>query len=456
MTWASSTSLLVRARAHRRTPAAVGGDRGGRRSVQSITAGAEPTAGATRLAGFTIPGLANAHSHAFHRAFAVAHAGRPGHVLDVARADVSRPPTGCSPTATTGWREPMFAEMALAGVTCVGEFHYLHHQPDGTPYADPNEMGEALARRRRRSRHPHHLARHAVPARRARPTTGYTEPTGRAAPVQPTAASGVDRAWSPRSAARRHCRRIGAADPFRARRRPRRRCETVAGWAADTGTRAPRPRVGAARRERGVPRASRSHADRGARRCRSALASGSPRCTPPTSPMPTSPRSPRPARPCAMCPTTERDLGDGIGPTRAFAAAGVPMALGSDSHAVDRPVRGSRARSNSTSACAAGSVASHTAIDLLDMATVNGHRCLGWDDAGAIAVGHRADLVSVSLGSVRTAGCSTTRMRLEADGVRGERRRRHRRGRRRPHGSSPTGDTSTSTSPPNCTPPSRS
>ena len=34
--------------------------------------------------------------------------------------------------------------MALAGVTCVGEFHYLHHQPDGTPYADPNEMGEAL------------------------------------------------------------------------------------------------------------------------------------------------------------------------------------------------------------------------------------------------------------------------------------------------------------------------
>ena len=36
----------------------------------------------------------------------------------------------------------------------------------------------------------------------------------------------------------------------------------------------------------------------------------------------------------------------------------------------------------------------HAAVDLLDMATVSGHRCLGWDDAGAIAVGHRADLVS--------------------------------------------------------------
>ena len=37
-----------------------------------------------------------------------------------------------------------FAEMALAGITCVGEFHYLHHGPDGTPYDDPNAMGHAL------------------------------------------------------------------------------------------------------------------------------------------------------------------------------------------------------------------------------------------------------------------------------------------------------------------------
>src|ERR1700693_5721118 len=37
-----------------------------------------------------------------------------------------------------------FAEMALAGVSCVGEFHYLHHQPGGHPYADPNAIGRAL------------------------------------------------------------------------------------------------------------------------------------------------------------------------------------------------------------------------------------------------------------------------------------------------------------------------
>ena len=37
-----------------------------------------------------------------------------------------------------------FAEMALAGVTAVGEFHYLHHGPGGEPYADPNEIGAAM------------------------------------------------------------------------------------------------------------------------------------------------------------------------------------------------------------------------------------------------------------------------------------------------------------------------
>lgn len=38
----------------------------------------------------------------------------------------------------------VYAEMALAGITTVGEFHYVHHAPGGTPYADPNAMGEAL------------------------------------------------------------------------------------------------------------------------------------------------------------------------------------------------------------------------------------------------------------------------------------------------------------------------
>ena len=39
----------------------------------------------------------------------------------------------------------VYEEMAAAGYGAVGEFHYVHHQPDGTPYEDPNEMAKALA-----------------------------------------------------------------------------------------------------------------------------------------------------------------------------------------------------------------------------------------------------------------------------------------------------------------------
>jgi len=46
----------------------------------------------------------------------------------------------------------------------------------------------------------------------------------------------------------------------------------------------------------------------------------------------------------------------------------------------------------------------HPVERLLAAATINGHRCLGWDDAGAIEPGRRADLVAVRLDSVRTAG----------------------------------------------------
>ena len=51
----------------------------------------------------------------------------------------------------------VYAEMALAGVTCVGEFHYLHHGPGGKPYSDPNEIGpgaDSGRGRRRPADHP--------------------------------------------------------------------------------------------------------------------------------------------------------------------------------------------------------------------------------------------------------------------------------------------------------------
>ena len=58
--------------------------------------------------------------------------------------------------------------MALAGITAVGEFHYLHHGPGGAPYDDPNAMGHALVEAARDGRRTAHAAGHLLPDRRGR------------------------------------------------------------------------------------------------------------------------------------------------------------------------------------------------------------------------------------------------------------------------------------------------
>jgi formiminoglutamate deiminase len=104
-----------------------------------------------------------------------------------------------------------------------------------------------------------------------------------------------------------------------------------------------------------------------------------------------------------LCPTTERDLGDGIGPARALADAGSPLCLGSDGHAVIDLFE--EARAVELDERLRTEQRGHFAVtELMAAATRDGHAALGWDDAGAISVGSRADLVTVRLGTVRTAG----------------------------------------------------
>jgi formiminoglutamate deiminase len=112
--------------------------------VVAVEAGGDAPAGARRLAGLVLPGLANAHSHAFHRALrGRTHAGRgdfwswrEGMYALAARLE---------PDSYLALARAAYAEMALAGITTVGEFHYLHHPPGGGRYANPNAFGEALA-----------------------------------------------------------------------------------------------------------------------------------------------------------------------------------------------------------------------------------------------------------------------------------------------------------------------
>ncbi len=96
----------------------------------------------------SIPAMVNAHSHAFQRALR----GRgerpsPGHRDDfwTWRTEMFRLAGALDPTTMRQLAREAYDEMFAAGYGVVGEFHYVHHQPDGTPYPEPNEMAHAVA-----------------------------------------------------------------------------------------------------------------------------------------------------------------------------------------------------------------------------------------------------------------------------------------------------------------------
>ena len=104
---------------------------------------ADAAPGDQRLPGLVLPGFANAHSHAFHRALR----GRThdeGGTFWTWRERMYAIAARLDPDSYLALARATYAEMALAGVTCVGEFHYLHHGPGGRPYDDPHAMSHAL------------------------------------------------------------------------------------------------------------------------------------------------------------------------------------------------------------------------------------------------------------------------------------------------------------------------
>ena len=111
--------------------------------ITSVTAGLPAPSDATRLPGLTLPGLANAHSHAFHRALRSRTQSGRG-TFWTWREQMYAVAERLTPDSYLALARAVYAEMALAGITCVGEFHYLHHGPGGTAYADPNVMGLSL------------------------------------------------------------------------------------------------------------------------------------------------------------------------------------------------------------------------------------------------------------------------------------------------------------------------
>jgi cytosine/adenosine deaminase-related metal-dependent hydrolase len=114
-----------------------------------------------------------------------------------------------------------------------------------------------------------------------------------------------------------------------------------------------------------------------------------------------------------MCPTTERDLADGVGPARVLLDTGAPITLGSDQHAVIDPLAEAQAL-EMDERLATGARGRFSPAELVEALTGAGHRALGWPDAGVIAPGARADLVAVRLDTVRTAGADPAQVVLAA------------------------------------------
>lgn len=326
-----------------------------------------------------VPAMANAHSHAFHRALR----GR------------TQQGTGSFWT----WREQMYdlagrltpdlyfelaratyAEMLAGGIGAVGEFHYLHHQPDGTPYDDPNEMGRALL-----------AAADDVGIRiRLLDTCYLAAGIGQPAEgVQRRFSDGTAEAWAERVAAFNDSR-VGAAI-HSVRAVPRDQMATVAAGAAGGPVHvhlSEQPAENDACRAAYGMTPTEVLADVGVLGPRTTLVhathltdsdvrligdSGAFVC---------------------MCPTTERDLADGLGRALDLHAAGARICLGSDSHAVVdlfEEMRGVEMHDRLRTG-----VRGHwSAQALLDCATTNGHASLGLDDAG---------IVTLDPASPRTAG----------------------------------------------------
>jgi formimidoylglutamate deiminase len=114
----------------------------------AITA-AEPGSapgGAEIASGPVIPGMANVHSHAFQRAMAglAETRGHPTDTFWTWREEMYKLVLTLTPEDIEAIAGALYVEMLRHGYTSVAEFHYLHHQPDGRPYADPAELSHRI------------------------------------------------------------------------------------------------------------------------------------------------------------------------------------------------------------------------------------------------------------------------------------------------------------------------
>jgi formiminoglutamate deiminase len=366
--------------------------------LKEVLVDADPQPDDVRLAGVTLPGMANAHSHAFHRALRGRVNGGGGNFWSW-REQMYAAAEQLNPDTYFALARAVFAEMVQAGITVVGEFHYVHHRPGGHAYGDPNAMGLAVRQ-----------AADEAGIRLTLLDTCYLEGGLNGGghvelhPGQRRFSDGTVEAWAARMSARRPETdrvRLGAAiHSVRAVKRadlPRvveavgdlplhvhlseqhgenLACQMFYG-ASPTQLLDEAGALGA--------HSTAVHATHLEDRDIDLLGgTGTGAC---------------------FCPTTERDLADGIGPARALHDAGSPLSLGSDQHVVIDPfeeLRGLEMHERLVT----NERDRFSANDLLLAASFNGYRSLGWSDGGHLSKGALADFVTVRTDTVNTAGAA--------------------------------------------------
>lgn len=361
--------------------------------IVAVTRPAAAPAGAERLAGLTLPGLVSAHSHAFQRALRGRGQAGAGSFWTW-RELMYRLADRLDPDDLRALARATFAEMALAGVTLVGEFHYLHHAPGGRPYEDPNETGRALIR-----------AAAEAGVRLTLIDACYLR-GGFDKPLQGAQLRFGD----------------GSAEAWVRRTEDLRDGEGVKHAAAVHSVRAVDPQAIRLVAETARRRAWQLHAHVSEQSAENEACLAAYEMTPVALFAETGALGGnfcavhathatgadqallgRAKATVCLCPTTERDLGDGIGPAAGLRDAGARLCLGSDSNTVIDLFEEARAV-ELDGRLITGRRGVHRSGELLEAATSAGASALGWPEAGRLVPGGLADLTVVGLDSVRLAG----------------------------------------------------
>ena len=359
--------------------------------ISNVEDGVDAQASDVCIAGVVMPGLVNAHSHAFHRALRGRTHGGSGDFWSW-RTPMYEIANRLTPETYGELAAMTFAEMALSGITGVGEFHYIHHQADGTKYTNPNEMGLAMVEASKRAgirmalldvAYLHGGLDKPEPlAEQKRFSDGTIDSWLDRVDALGEGGEGWTVGMAPHSVRAVHpseleevvANRHGKVVHVHVSEQP---AENAACIAA-TGKTPTQVLADAGLLGRHFTAVHATHLTAADISLLGSSHSG-----------------------VCMCPTTERDLADGVGPASSLSAGGAVLSLGSDSNAFIDLFEEARAV-ETDERLVTGKRGVHSPASLLIAATTGGATALGWGQYG-IQIGAPADFIALSLDSVRLA-----------------------------------------------------